>query len=159
MKSFLLRISGYQIDIGVWWLVLRNKCYNWCRCTDSREIVIWGYISPWLSYGDNFIKRLNRFMIVIMINVHYSWLGYCLCCFWWVVENIIKFLYIINYVTFWCDSLNFSLCVTFVFGAFRGSFPIGCTCSSCTYVSSRIGWCVTYSSYFLRLLVNTLNIF
>jgi hypothetical protein len=82
VKSFHLWISGYKMNVGVWWLVLKtNKCCNWCKCTGFGLIVTWGCRSPWFSYKYNFIKQLNKFMIVAIINTHYSWLGCCSWCF------------------------------------------------------------------------------
>jgi hypothetical protein len=47
-----------------------------------------------------------------------------------------------------------------VFGAFIGSFPIGYTCCSyCSCVGSELGWCMTHSNCFLRLLIIALDIF
>jgi hypothetical protein len=63
-------------------------------------------------------------------------------------------------VTFWCCSLIFCFYAASMFGAFANSFPIGCTCYSfCSCPSFETSWCLTYSNYFLRLLVTTFDIF
>ncbi len=123
-------------------------------------MIAWGCGLPWLSYGDNFIKWLNRFMIVIMINIHYMCLGYYL---WHCLMNGSKcgwIFYITNLIVFWYCLLISPLYVTFVFGAFTCSFPMGYICCSFRYCASfETSWCMAYFSYFLRILMTTLDIF
>jgi len=77
-----------------------------------------------------------------------------------MVESVTRASCTTGSATFWCCSLTSPLYVASMFGAFIGSSLIGCTCrSSCFCACSWTSWCLTYSNYFLRLLVTTLDIF
>ncbi len=114
----------------------------------------------WLFNRYNIIKWLNKFMIVIIMNIHRPWLGYYSWCFlmsgwkcyWVFLHN--------QFFTFWCCSLTSPLYVASMFGAFTSSSPIGCIChSSCYCAYSWTCWCLSCSNCFLRLLITTLEFF
>jgi hypothetical protein len=76
-----------------------------------------------------------------------------------VVKGMAKTLYTIGSTTTWCCSIACIHYVTSMFGAFIGSFLASCTYSSfCICADFNIGWCVTYSNYFLRLIMITFDI-
>jgi hypothetical protein len=103
-----------------------------------------GWTSSWLSS----ILTFTTFDWVIVHGVY-----------WWVVENAIGSFYTTSFATFWC-SLTSPFYVAFVFGAFTSPSLKGCTCySSSSCACFWTCWCLTYFSYFLRLLVTILEFF
>jgi len=71
LDLFHLQINGYQIDVGIWLMILQtNKDYCWCRYTCFGYEITRGYKSPLLLCLNNFIKLLNMFIIATIVNVH-----------------------------------------------------------------------------------------
>ncbi len=135
-----------EIVVGVGTLVLGMKYLSvanghWCH-VETTSSNCWA--SSWLP--------------PLWLFIAWGWVDVCGVT-WWVVKGMAKTLYTIGSTTTWCCSLACIHYVTSMFGAFIGSFLASCTYYSlCICADFNIGWYVTYSNYFLRLLMITFDI-
>jgi hypothetical protein len=163
LDSFHFQVDGYQIDVGIWLMILQtNKYYYWCRYTCFGYEIMRGYKLPLLLCWNNFIKLLNTFIFATIVSecsLPIVGLRFVVSFGDYLGEWLGPLAQLIL-LHFLCRSLVCTLYVISMFGAFTNSFSISCTC--CLFyicACSNTCWCITRSNYFLGLFVTNFHIF
>lgn len=145
LDSFHIWINGYQIDVGIWSLILlTNRNYYWCKYT------CYGYeTTTWIVDCHCCCVKITSsncwtcsWLPPLWIFTTCGWVD-AYAVIWWVIEGTTGSLYTTNLVAIWC-SLVFTFHIISMFGAFTSLFPISCTYySSCICADFDTGWCIT----------------